>query len=122
MPSELLTDDSGAEYRAYLTEVHSIGGLSGSPVFVYLAPARSVGKDMHWERTFILLGLVRGHWDYKPSLNELEFGNAELQAVNMGIAIVTPIQEVMEIINGEEWTKERRKYDEDTRKKREKDF
>lgn len=111
MSNELMTDDSGGEYRAYLAELHSIGGLSGSPVFVYLGPVRSVGNKIEWERKFILLGLIRGHWDYKPARNELDFGNEELRAVNMGIAIVTPIQEVMDIVNGDEWMKERKKQD-----------
>jgi len=115
MPGEPLTDDSGLEYRAYLAELHSIGGLSGSPVFVYLGPG-SVEKGMRWGRQFILLGLVRSHWDYKPGRNELDFGNEELRAVNMGIATVTPIQEVMRILNGEEWMKQRRKEEADRRK------
>jgi hypothetical protein len=39
MPDEPLRDvNSGLEYKAYLAEVRSIGGLSGSPVFV--APSR----------------------------------------------------------------------------------
>src|SRR5207237_5806813 len=34
MPGEPLTGLGGEEYQAYLLEMHSTGGLSGSPVFV----------------------------------------------------------------------------------------
>jgi len=40
MPDEPMIDDGGNEFSAYLAEVRSISGLSGSPVFVYLPPIR----------------------------------------------------------------------------------
>jgi hypothetical protein len=40
MPVEPFQDDSGELYHAYLAEVRSIGGLSGSPVIVVVDPIR----------------------------------------------------------------------------------
>jgi hypothetical protein len=36
----LVDDATGLPYRAYLAEMHSMGGLSGSPVYVDLHPDR----------------------------------------------------------------------------------
>lgn len=118
IPGEPLIDDSGAEYRAYLAEVRSIGGLSGSPVFAYIGYGRSFGKSqLSKERKFVLIGVVRGHWDFKSERGEIDFGDGELKAVNMGIAIVTPIQEAMAVINCEEWVKQRHQQDAEDRKR-----
>ncbi len=126
MPSESLVDEAtGKPYFAYLVEVRSLGGLSGSPVFAYLdanrviqgraaskakltdLDARSAGMDQ-----ILLLGLVRGHWDNYSKSSDSDF-SASLgsEKINQGIAIVTPIQEAMKIINGEELLKERNKSD-----------
>ena len=58
-----------------------------------------------------LLGVIRGHWDYKNQKTLMDFGLDELNTVNMGLAILTPIQKVLDIINGEECKRERRKMD-----------
>ena len=111
MPEEPLMDDSGLPYDAYLAEVRSIGGLSGSPVFVILEPGRAHEGKIDLSRKFFLLGLIRGHWDYRNRGAPLDFVGDELKAVNMGMAIVTPIQEVLATINSEEWKMERRRID-----------
>lgn len=68
MPDEPLEDTkTGLWYNAYLLEVRSIGGLSGSPVVAYLGYDRNVVGKVNREGKDFLLGLVRGHWDYKPS-------------------------------------------------------
>ena len=38
MPVEKITSDDGEEQESYLVEVRSIGGFSGSPVFIYFEP------------------------------------------------------------------------------------
>jgi hypothetical protein len=55
----------GGEYHAYLAEMRSIGGLSGSPVFVFLNRIRTVdaGIPEGHDYGMFLLGLIRGHWD-----------------------------------------------------------
>ena len=68
---------------AFLVEVRSLGGLSGSPVF-------AVGND----NRIGLIGLVHGHFDQRSSDPDgvSEDANAAFQEeqINAGIAIVVP--------------------------------
>src|SRR6185295_16646813 len=67
---ELIWDeDQGLWYTAYLIEVRSIGGLSGSPVFVSVSRERAQDAKMFLDtwppdstRVLFLIGLVRSHW------------------------------------------------------------
>jgi hypothetical protein len=112
MPDEPLQDpDTGLKYEGYLAEVRSIGGLSGSPVFVVLDPGRLIKGSQRFHHQTFLLGLIRGHWDYRKKTASIDFEDNELEAVNMGMAIVTPIQELVAILNSEELAKERRRLD-----------
>jgi len=107
MPDEQLQDESSGQfYHAYLAEVRSIGGLSGSPVFIY----RETPAPNPDSRAFMLylLGMIRGHWDYKRTA-AMDFDDGELDAVNKGIAIITPAYEIMDVLNKEIFVKERRR-------------
>jgi hypothetical protein len=128
MPQEPLEaiDSEGryvGTYNAYLVELRSIGGLSGSPVFVNLDFWR-LGPNMleskielggfTIRRKMHLLGMIRGHWDLErqnaardrsPAATDDE----EIDRLNTGIAIVTPIQEVLDVLNGEAAMKIREK-------------
>lgn len=113
MPVEPFVDlDTGEPYNAYLAELRSIGGLSGSPVFVYINGRRRLadGRPVHNDMMF-LIGLVRAHWDYKNSSRSIDFGGTELDTVNMGIALLTPIQEALTVLKREDLVKERRQLD-----------
>ena len=111
MPDEPFEDEEGHSYDAYLMETRSIGGLSGSPVFAYLDPLRPLAgkpqydlRSLTWE--IKLLGVIRGHWDLKRRDTARDSyvdvaENAEIDRLNTGIAQVTPIQGVLEILNGE---------------------
>ena len=119
MPSEPLVDDkTKAEYHAFLAEVRSIGGLSGSPVFVVYRPqAAKVGKDSRGDsvirrevpvlmpKRYYLLGLIRGHWDMEKDTSDSASG--ESGAINMGIAAVTPSAEIRRVLMSEALTSER---------------
>jgi hypothetical protein len=106
MPEEKVQSRIG-DIEAYLIEARSIGGLSGSPVFVHLGATRIIdGKVMLAQNTdhgiFFLLGVMQGHWDSNSLLtvDELSIEDSRQQErVNMGIAVVTPIQKVMDILN-----------------------
>jgi len=112
MPEEALEDENtGLEYNAYLAEVRSIGGLSGSPVFVWLGAGRFYQNKITMSHKVFLLGLVRGHWDIQHRGHPVDFTVEESQAVNVGIAIITPIYEILDIIYGEELVKARRLED-----------
>lgn len=113
MPDEPLTDpDSGLEYQAYLAEIRSIGGLSGSPVFVELGIGRQFEDTLNMTQIQrFLLGVVRGHWNKNEYDSAADFSTDELDELNSGIALVTPITEALEIIDGEDFMKERRQQE-----------
>lgn len=120
MPEEPFVTKDGELYDGYLIETRSIGGLSGSPVYVYLDAWRpqyhkdvSVFNTSRLEWRIYTLGIVRGHWDLERQdeagdvslAPKLE--NKEIERLNTGIAVVTPIQEVQKILQGEELMKHR---------------
>jgi hypothetical protein len=110
MPTDPLVDrESGDPYLAYLIELRSLGGLSGSPVFIRLDPYRAYNKHLHTR--YYLLGLIRGHWD-TPLAGPVTFGG-EAGEVNMGIAIVTPTTELCRILYEEDEVQVRRKSERD---------
>jgi hypothetical protein len=105
MPTEpLLNGDTGGEFDAYLAEMRSIGGLSGSPVFAWLGPNRMARTDGN---KMLLLGLIHGHWDQKQP--PIPFADSETAAVNMGIAIVTPAKYIHDILFSDAYVEERRR-------------
>lgn len=81
IPTEPILTKKFGNIEAYLIEARSIGGRSGSPVFVRESFPRS-GK--HY-----LLGLMHGHWRTSES-----YGN-----VNIGIAVVIPAKKILEVLN-----------------------
>lgn len=111
MPYELFTGNQDLPYAAYLAELRSIGGLSGSPVFVYFDNRRIYDAqtgESRWQ--FLLLGLIRGHWNLKQDLNagddwtseDIQPGIGKGEYLNTGIALVTPSQTILTIIHGKE--------------------
>lgn len=85
---------------AFLIEVRSIGGLSGSPVFVNLGPSKTPDGEDYDE--VYLFGLIHGHFDQKEAevdsiVEDLGAGSAAIN-VNTGIAIVVPYQKIEEVI------------------------
>ncbi len=91
----------------YLIEARSIGGLSGSPVFVReTVVAETARNDEHRSKvmvhslgSFKLLGLIQGHWDVEESkINQAYLTHDPKRGVNMGIAKVIPAQNIKELI------------------------
>lgn len=110
MPDEPIQDEqSGLDYNAYLVEVRSIGGLSGSPVFIFAhvegTPMR--GAPIIWTHKIFVLGLIRGHWDIRRTAGLYGVAHDDMAIVNMGIAIVTPIEEVIDLLRGDELVRAR---------------
>jgi hypothetical protein len=106
LPEEPIETAMGLQ-EAYLIELLSIGGLSGSPVFTYLGgirreSAQAGAENLHYRSGAIhLLGLVHGHWN-AASQDRMDAATDALdggERVNMGIAIVVPIIRVLEILN-----------------------
>lgn len=106
MPEEPVKTGMGLQ-EAYLIELHSIGGLSGSPVFIYLGGIRRdfpLGGELKltaYPGATHLLGLVHGHWNLGVN-EEIDAAHDALdndERINMGIAIVVPITRLLEILD-----------------------
>lgn len=102
---KIQTKDFG-DIDAYLIEARSIGGLSGSPVFLNLGVVRRVGgqiKHSEGGPMIILFGLIHGHFDVGSSaIDNPDDGKADAitpERVNTGIAIVVPFQRIDEVLD-----------------------
>jgi hypothetical protein len=110
LPEEKVNVKGFGDIEAYLIEARSIGGLSGSPVFLHRGGSSATNLD-YWhagQSGFSLLGLIHGHWDIdENAVDELAQDINKVGQVNMGIAIVVPATKIIEIINRSEWIEER---------------
>jgi hypothetical protein len=99
IPADPIGSKHFGDMRVILIEARSIGGLSGSPVFVHLGFTRQREGILHarsGERPFLFLGLMHGHWD----VFEAEADDADSEEkINTGIAIIVPAQQIMESIH-----------------------
>lgn len=107
MPSEPVRTKMLGAIEGYLIEARSVGGLSGSPVFLNLGIVRHTSRDPAAElrfhtgqRTWYLLGVMHGHWDAEREDVEIDAAG-RLEYVNMGIAVVTPIDKVIALRQAE---------------------
>ena len=95
----------------YLVESRSIGGLSGSPVFIDVRIAKTTrppnygwmagAYDSSSPGRFKLLGLVHGHfggWDILPDATADD--GKEKVHINMGIAMVVPAEKIQDALAG----------------------
>ena len=90
---------------AYLIEARSIGGLSGSPVFLNLGVVRYIDSQVKHASggpMFYLLGLIHGHYDVPNSIvdtSEVDTPDPlSTERVNTGIAIVVPMHKIFEVV------------------------
>jgi hypothetical protein len=90
LPQEPIRTKMGL-MSAFLVEVRSLGGLSGSPVF-------ATGSDTR----FGLIGLVHGHFDQRSSdpdgVSEDARAAFQEERINAGIAIVVPADRIRETL------------------------
>lgn len=105
MRDEPIRTGSGS-MSAHLIEARSIGGHSGSPVFVNIAAPRpyqateSRPLPLPGERKdYYLLGLIRGHFRAKDTGEYLISDPATDLWVNSGIAIVIPTQDIWDTLS-----------------------
>jgi hypothetical protein len=109
MPHEEITTRSGP-IKAYLMEGRSIGGHSGSPVFVNFLAPRSYYADKlvrlphpTQDQRYRLLGLVRGHLKAADSGEYIaEDTDKQDLWVNSGLATVIPASEILETLDQED--------------------
>lgn len=115
MPEEPIVTKRGP-MEAYLIEARSIGGISGSPVFVRMGGVREREGQMQIRAdSYYLLGLMHGHWDLEMPGAETDTiieDALKREGINMGIAVVIPAQKIMETINQEELVDFRKRMEE----------
>lgn len=102
--------------RGILIEARSFGGLSGSPVFARFEPVYSVdGKTiLRSGATNRLIGLVHGHHDLdiqQSSRRKKVIPKSALDKLNTGIAVVVPLEEIVNTIQSFEVSSGRPKLD-----------
>jgi hypothetical protein len=118
MPKDRLPIRDFGEMEAYLAEARSIGGLSGSPVFVRNTvnmPAQTAqggSANISGLGGIHLLGLMHGHWDLPVSFSDSE----QAEAVNMGVAIIVPAKKILETLHHPELVAMRKEYFEKVKK------
>jgi hypothetical protein len=116
--------NNGEPYHAYLAEMRSIGGLSGSPVFIFIdhrsrvVPQPNVISLHQPDWTIFCIGIIQGHWDLKRNTDDsvvlpgqtddVRLGFSKGENLNTGIAMVTPSQYLLTLLNHEK-LKERRR-------------
>lgn len=90
---------------AYLIECRSIGGLSGSPVYIQIEPQLMLQRPTPPTKPpgTYLLGVIHGHFDSNVSTSDMGAEDAGLgEKVNTGIAIVTPAEKLKELLAQED--------------------
>jgi hypothetical protein len=117
MPDERIPFYKGM-YEAHLIESRSIGGLSGSPVFVRPTIGVHVGDEdgqpviLSGAGKILFFGSVIGHWEVPE-----EFTMTQAEAVNMGIAPVVPAHKIKEVIMQPDLVEMMKKIDAEMRAK-----
>jgi hypothetical protein len=118
MPKDKLPTKEFGEMEAYLAEGRSIGGLSGSPVFVRNT-VNMPGRSVHGAPMYIsglgslhLLGLMHGHWEAPASFSDTE----RAETVNMGVSIIVPAKKILETLHHPELVALRKEHWEKSKK------
>ena len=121
-PGQIIRDD-GEKMDAFLIEARSLAGISGSPVFARRTASilwnfkndgempdglHGLTGETH------LVGMIHGHWD----INESDINNPHAEVdnkrgVNLGIALVIPMEKIIETLNHPELVANREKEEAD---------
>jgi hypothetical protein len=105
MPGELIDTACYGQQRAYLAEAHSIGGLSGSPVFIDLGLHRGgAGIVIRGDKSpgrVHFLGLIHGHFNSHGGADSVNDADmiGRLESTNSGIVIVIPGREIESVLD-----------------------
>lgn len=104
MPGELVKDGRNLDVEAFLVEMRSLSGFSGSPVFVYMGPGtyRGNGTMMPFYKEVIgLMGIDTGHKATMADVHEKQNGSkTDLKVpLNTGISIVAPAWKIREVLD-----------------------
>lgn len=102
MPEEFIFTETGY-VKSYLVECRSIGGLSGSPVFLFRCSCIMPGEE---EIESLFLGMMRGRLNTTDA-NDVVGGDSIHDAINTGIGVVIPAEVIFNIINQSDFIAQR---------------
>ena len=115
MPTEAIKQDDGHMQESYLVEGRSVGGYSGSPVFMFIPPwAIRLGKGVVESRQYgpWFLGVNWGHLvKWQPVCDAVGrplSSHGTQVAQNTGMMAVVPAWKLIEMFNHPEMQAERR--------------
>jgi hypothetical protein len=122
LPKERIPAEKFDPMEAYLAEGRSIGGLSGSPVYVRETLNMNVsgrnGELLPFAGTgqIYFLGLMHGHWQVPKEALQKD-GIEAAEAVNMGVSIIVPAHKIKEILYQPELAEMRKQVDQEIAKR-----
>jgi hypothetical protein len=118
MPGERVMDGRQLLVEAYLVEMRSLAGFSGSPVFLYLGPGTYRGSENgrmmpFYSETIAVLGIDTGH---KLNSSPVQYLGRDEKVddswevrQNTGVAIVSPAWKIAEVLEQDEFVEQRKK-------------
>ena len=133
MPSEMVRTEYGY-HHVYLVEARSTAGLSGSPVFLQMAPFRFINENVRASSDAYpqyFMGMVLGINKFSNPPELIEFLPPDLRSseektdnelersipLNTGIAVVLPVTYIVEAITNPQIMEHRRAATERARKR-----
>lgn len=106
--NEPVLNRDGTPMDVYLSESRSIGGLSGSPVFIDIITAKSVrppsygfmspAYSPHSPLRFKLFGVIHGHFGGDIESDAIADDGNQKVSINFGIAMITPAEKITELL------------------------
>jgi hypothetical protein len=124
--TEPVLNRDGVPMDVYLVECRSIGGLSGSPVFIDIITAKTVSPPSHGffaaayptnsPLRFKLFGVIHGHFGNDLESDATVDEGKQSIGVNFGIAMVIPSEKIGEVLD--QFIEQERLEAEDARRKK----
>ena len=118
MPRESVLDGREMLVEAYLVEIRSLPGFSGSPVILHVGPANCRGNGTmtrFYEESLGLLGIDTGH---KMLTSEVRDKATRQKAdvpwhvlQNTGVSIVAPASKIRDVLEDEVFVRQRHEMD-----------
>jgi hypothetical protein len=102
LDEEMIVTNKYGPIAGYLIEARSIGGISGSPVFVHFGSNRTVNgvTTLGVGSRYAFLGLIHGHFDVGSGAVDIAADSTSMTAqINTGIAIVIPHYKIKEVLD-----------------------
>ena len=93
--------------KFHFAECYPFGGNSGSPVYLRFGPTRRATQIVVGPERYFLLGVMKGYWhhDQPVEVQQTQFRLSVAQ--HMGIAAITPVDYLHEILYSETLRKQR---------------